>query len=270
MATYINSSIEDVQYHLDKQDFNGPLDLLVKMVQESKINVLDIFVSDITKQYVDYVKTLKELDYEYVSEYITFAATLVEIKSSKVLPPDYDDDEYNADIRETERQLISDVEKAMLLQTPDKLKPLETLNLFYPEPMYDEDDYNLVIKSFDLDKLIKAFQTVLERYEFTIKKEDKPKTIQKERFTVAERIVELAGIIRTEKKASFYNTFLPDYSKLEIINTFLAILELLKNQVAVAMQDENSDDIFLTHSDEDTFSDLSKDEEILKDVKELN
>ncbi len=86
MAKYINSTIEDVKFHLENQCFDGPLDLLVQMVKESQINVMEIFISDITHQYLAYVQNMKELDYEYVAEYITLAATLIEIKASKLLP----------------------------------------------------------------------------------------------------------------------------------------------------------------------------------------
>ena len=84
--SYINSSLEDVKFHIDNADFDGPIDLLVKFVKESKIDVMSIFISDITSQYVNYVQNLKTLNYEFVSQYIVFAALLIEIKSSKITP----------------------------------------------------------------------------------------------------------------------------------------------------------------------------------------
>ncbi|HKL74339.1 MAG TPA: segregation/condensation protein A, partial [Clostridia bacterium] len=159
MAKYINSSLEDVKFHVDNQSFIGPIDLLVQMVRESQINIMDIFVSDITRQYLSYVATLKELDYECVAEYITLAATLIEIKASKLLPDYFDNGDEESELQMTERQLLSDIEKAMLLELPDKLKPMEQHNLFYAPPLYEEDDYKLVIKDFELSKLIDAFKT---------------------------------------------------------------------------------------------------------------
>lgn len=268
MANFINSTLEDVKFHIENQAFDGPIDLLVKMVKESEINIMDIFVSDITGQYLNYVSTLKELDYEYVAEYITLAATLIELKASKLLPDYLELDGEDSELELARRQLISDLEKAMLLQMPEKLKPLEQTNLFYASPMYTEEDYKLVIKDFSLDKLIEAFKTVLEKVQFS-EDEDKPKTISRESVSVAEIVKGLAGRIRTEKKLSFFDLFLPSYTRLEVINTFLAILELIKMQITTAVQNETDKNIYLEHNTADTFEELN-DGELLKDVEEFN
>lgn len=269
MATFLNSTLEDVKFHIDNQSFDGPIDLLVNMVKESKINIMEIFVSDITRQYVEYVKNLKELDYEYVSQYIIMAATLVEIKSSKVLPVDEGFGDYADEIHEMEKQLISDVEKRMLLAMPEKLKPLETLNLFYNEPVYDEKDYKLIATNLTLDKLLDAYKLVLERIEYH-STDNVPKTITKETFTVADKVKEIASAIRTENNINFFSLFEKTYSKVEIINVFLAILQLIKKQVARARQIENGD-ILLEHSPDDNYDALKEnDEELLKDVEEFN
>jgi segregation and condensation protein A len=269
MANYINSTLDDVKFHLDTQAFDGPINLLVQMVKESEINIMDVFVSDITHQYLNYVATLKELDYESVAEYITLAATLIEIKASKLLPDYLENDEYNEELELTKQQLISDMEKAMLLQMPDKLKPFEQLNLFYAQPLFEEDDYKLVIKDFRLDKLIDAFKVVLERAEFNVAGE-LPKTITKETVSVADKVKDVASKIRTENKVAFFDLFESNYTRLEVINTFLAILELIKMQIAKATQDEENKNIFLEHNEDDSYEDLDNNEELLKDVKEYN
>ncbi len=269
MSGFINSTLEDVKFHIDNQAFDGPIDLLVHMVRESKINVMEIFVSDITRQYVEYVKNLQELDYEYVSQYIIMAATLIEIKASKIVPIDEGYDDYREELREMEQQLISDVEKRLLLSFPEKLKPLETLNLFYNEPVYDESDYKLVAKNLTLEKLVDAYKRVLEQIEYR-STDNVPKTITKERFTVADKVKEIASTVRTQKSVSFFSLFEKNYTKIEIINVFLAILEVVKKQVATAIQGDEGD-ILLEHSSEDKFDELKEnDEELIKDVEEYN
>lgn len=264
---FIDSTIEDVKFHLANQSFDGPLDLLVKMVSESKINIMDIFVSDITRQYVEFVKNLKELDYEYVAEYIALAATLIEIKASKILPPEEGLDEYGAELAGIERQLISDVEKKMLLSMPDKLRPLENVNLFYNEPIYDDSDYKLIVEDLSLQKLLDAYILVLEKIEYR-GNDSFPKTIRKERFTVADKIKEIASILRTEGGTSFFALFDEEFSRPEILNIFLAVLELVKIQIAEAKQVE-SGDILLAHSDKDKYDAVKlNDEEIMRDVEE--
>ncbi|NLL56826.1 MAG: segregation/condensation protein A [Clostridiales bacterium] len=267
MAKFINSTTEDVKFHIKNQNFEGPIDLIVQMVKEAKIDIMDIFVSDITSQYLNYVSKMKELDYEYVSEYITMAATLIEIKASKLLPDYLEEEDIESELYLAEKQLISDIEKAMLLQMPDKLKPLEQLNLFYAPPLYEEDDYKLVIKDFELHKLIDAFKTVLERVEFS-SHDDKPKIIVKESISVAEIVKNVASTIRTEQKVAFFDLFQDNYSKLEVINTFLAILELIKMQIANATQDELTKNIYLEHNPNDTYEDLELSKELLNEIEE--
>ncbi len=270
MATFINSSLEDVKFHLENQSFDGPIDLLVNMVKEAKIDIMEIFVSDITHQYISYVKTLKELDYEYVSQYIIMAATLIEIKSGKLLPIQEEYDEYQEEVSLMEQQIISDVEKRLLLELPEKLRPLETLNLFYPEPEYDENDYKLVAKNLTLEELVSAYELILEKAVLE-ESAKKPKTIVKERFTVAEKVKEIALRVRTEKEVRFFDLFNRDFSRQEIINVFLAILELVKKQIASARQIESNRDIVLEHNVEDKFDiDNYNEEELTKDVEEYN
>ena len=264
---FLDSTTEDVKFHIENQAFDGPIDLLVNMVRESKINVMDIFVSDITRQYVEYVKTLKELDYEYVSQYIIMAATLIEIKSSKVLPqPEFYPDEQEV-LSEMEMQIISDVEKRLLLSFPEKLKPLEVVNVFFNEPQYDEKDYKLIAKNLTLDKLLDAYKLLLEKIEYH-STDNVPKTITKEKFTVADKVKELAAALRTEKTLNFFSLFDNTFTKIEIINVFLAILELVKIQIALARQDETGD-IILEHNPNDEML-MAKEEEILENVEEYD
>ena len=114
-----------------------------------------------------------------------------------------------------------------------------------------------------------AYKLVLERIEYH-STDNEPKTITKETFTVADKVKELASKIRTENKVNFFSLFDKTYTKVEIINVFLAILQLIKKQVAKATQ-ENDGDILLEHSSEDKYDAMKEnDEELLKDVEEFN
>ena len=266
MATYINSTVDDVRFHIDNQDFDGPIDLLVKMVRESKIDIMDIFVSDITTQYVHYVETLKELDYEYVSHFIVMAAILIEIKSARMMPIP-EDDPYQLEIEDAAEQIISDVQKELLLSTPEKSRPLEVTNVFYNEPKYDKDDYKLIVKAIDLDKLLDAYMLVIERTEF-IEKAPQVQTIQKETFSVSDKVIELSSELREKKKLNFFSLFSGANTRSELLNVFLAVLILVKKQVAMAMQGEYHGDIMLVHNEENDKP--LKEEELKADVDEYN
>ena len=276
MANYINSTLEDVKYHLATQDFDGPIDLLVKLVKESRINIMQIFVSDITTQYVNYVNNMKELDYEYVSQYVVFASLLVEIKSAKISPPIqyYDDDasydDYSYDdygYQDAESEIINQVKQKLLNDCPEKLKPREVIYVFYPEPEYDESDYKLIAKNLSLDKLVDAYKLVLEKVEI-VEKAPPVQTIVKDRFTVTEKVLDIATTVRNQGKVNFFSLFKTDYSKTEMLTIFLAILEIIKKQIAVATQENFDSDIYLEHNaagDKEL-----NDGELLKDVDEYN
>lgn len=268
MANYINSTLEDVIFHIETQDFDGPIDLLVKMVKESKIDVMSIFVSDITTQYVNYVQNLQELNYEYISQYIIFAALLIEIKSSKMIPqPETDDDysygDYDEDYVDPENYILEEVKKKLLDDYPEKLKPREVVNVFYPKPQYDENDYKLVAKNLTLDKLLESYKLLIEKIEF---RDNTPKvqTIVKDRFTVTEKVVDITKRVRTDKKVSFYSLFQKDYTKTEMLTIFLAVLEIIRKQIAVATQNDFDSDIYLEHNDA---MDQQQDEELTNDIE---
>jgi len=266
-ASFLDTSLASVKYHIDNQDFDGPIDLLVSMVKEAKIDIMNIFLSDITKQYIAFINSMKELDYEYVAQYVSMAATLMEIKSYKLIPfeEDFDDmSAYGEEIYETEQLLLSDIEQRLSTDIPQKLKPLEVVNLFFPEPEYTEDDYKLVAKSLTLDKLLNAFKLVIEQDLF--KPEEEPKLLKADKFTVAQKAKEITERLKEKKKLRFYELFEKGYDNGDVLGVFLSILVLLKKQVATAEQKEGFDiEISLIEGFEE-----NKQGDIFTDVEEYN
>lgn len=263
--TFINSNIKDITYHLENQEFEGPLDLLLSMIKETKIDIRDIFLSDITDQFVSYVNNMKELNYEYVAEYITLAATLLEIKSSKFIPnlhPVEDD----IDLVSEEENLYLRMEAYKLFkEKAEEISKMDTINRFYRRPKFTEDDYRIVATEFDLDRLIECFKTLIERIE-EFETDNEAKTIIKERFTVADKIYEITNIIRENDEVKFFDLFGDDFTKLEIINTFLAILEILKKQIAFGYQEYEFSDILLKNNIK---CDIVVDENIEENAKDV-
>lgn len=267
---FLYSPISEVTYCLEEQEFNGPLDLLVSLVKEAKIDIRDIFISDITNQFVSYVQTLTETNYEYVAEYITLAATLLAIKSSRMLPKsDMDQDDIDL-LEQDEESLFLRIEMyKRFKEAAEKLQPRETLNRFYRNPKFTEKDYRAVVKNFDLERLIECFKMLLERIEH-IPKDDEVKTIIKERFTISDKILEISKIIRERGEINFFSLFDIDFSKLEVINTFLALLEILKKQIAIAEQAEGFTDIIIKHNTEQDLLHHQDEKELIQDVEEYN
>ena len=234
------------KYRYDLSIYDGPLDLLLYLVRRNKIEIEDIFVSDITQQYLDIIGPIEdwtEEEIEYAGEFITMAAELIEIKS-KLLIPTENVDETPDDL--PERDLYRRLEELkMFKMQAEKLQGLETINRFFREPVFSEDDYRLAIKDFDLDKLIDAYAKMTYR---AVQQELRlePKTIQKERFSIDNRMHHICEVLIEQKKTSYFSLIEKDFNKIDAINTFLATLELMKKQQISAHQEEKFKDIEIT------------------------
>lgn len=227
----------EIVYHI--ADFEGPIELLYQLIKDAKINIEDIFISEVTGQYVEIIRNTskEELDYDYAAEFITMAAELIYLKSDKSLPRVYDgvdeDSEYD------ERQLLINKikEYALLKEESEKLKELETINRFYREPTYTEKDYRIALVNFSLDKLVQAFANVLVKAEVNEKAEI-PKSVEREEFSVHDKMLDIQSEIKIRRTMEFSELFEHNYSRFAIVTTFLAVLELLKYGVITAEQEE--------------------------------
>lgn len=242
------SQEEDFQFNFKLENFEGPLHLLLALVKAAKVDIEEIFVSDITSQYLALMQQdMRNIDMDKATEFIQMAATLLEIKSKALLPTfdEGEDENEESDEERIKRQLR---ELELFKEASTKLKSLETLHRFYREPEYTEDDTRTVIKDFSFDKLLDAFAMLLHKVDQKPKAPE-PKQIVRDRFSVAEKLYSISVAIREKKTMKFSDLFEDDYTKSEIINTFLALLELLKKQVVSASQEQSFGDIILNLKD---------------------
>lgn len=227
----------EIVYHL--QDFDGPIPLLYELIKDAKIAIEDIFISEVTSQYVQIIKNTpkEELDFDYAGEFITMAAELVYLKSVRTLPKE--DCEITQDDPEYERMLLINKikEYALLQEQSVKLRELETINRFYRQPVYTDKDYRVALVNFSLPKLVEAFARVLANEEIN-RQNVIPKKVVKDRFSVHEQMEHIRLMISARKQMKFTDLFEPDYDKSDIVTTFLAMLELLKYGRLRAEQDE--------------------------------
>lgn len=239
MASIFIQEQEDHEFKLDQ--YEGPLDLLLSMIKEAKIDIKDIFLSKITDQYIEYIRSMKILDIEKASDFVSMAATLLEIKSKELLPQieELDNEEYVDEKHELQRQLEM---YSIIQETTVLLQEKETKNRFYRQPVYSDDDCRLIFKGSSYDKLLDAFANVLYKVDYP-ENDNETKNIEKDSYTVAEKVMYIADFISNAKSVSFYQLFTDDNSKSSILNTFLALLELLKRQVISAVQDDIFGDI---------------------------
>ena len=236
-----------VDYSTKLENFEGPLDLLLHLIKEAKIEIKDVFVSQVTEQFLQYMNGVDVLDVDKASEYLNMAATLLEIKSKSILPrieevPDELDEEV---------QLIRQLEEYKLFKEASaKLKEQENILRFYKEPDKSVGDVKIVYNDFNLEGLISAFSKLLMRVDDKKRQENVLKEIPKEVFTVKDKVDHIRAIILEKKEVSFFEMFSSFYTKNELITTFQAMLELLKLQYIAVEQNGVFDDITITLRDD--------------------
>ena len=230
-------------------DFEGPLDLLLHLVKEAKIEIKHIFMSDITEQFLTYMEQLSTIDMEKASEFVDVASTLLEIKVKSLLPKL--DDFISEEEEDPKERLIKQLEEYNLFkEAGEKLKEQENVSRFYKQPDEKVNDYRVVLKDMSLGGLLDAFSSMLHKLALE-KRVTQPRKIVKDRFTVAEKIEHIKQILSDKKTMSFFELFEIDFTKSEMINTFLALLELLKLHFLSCMQNTLFGDIILTYIGED-------------------
>ena len=238
---------EENDYKFKLDQFEGPLDLLLHLIKITKIDICDIFLSDITEQYLEIMKNIDDVDIEKASEFINMSATLLEIKSKHLLPRD----PVETDEEDPEERLIRQIEEYKLFkEQSEKLSKIEDVNKLFkaPDDSVGEFKYELPEK-LSVDAMIKAFTEVMQK--MTIKAEVvQEKKIQKDRFTVAQKITQIKDMLLTRDRFKFTDMFESSYSRSEMINTFLALLELLKRQYITVTQNELFDDIDVVRNDD--------------------
>lgn len=236
-----------MEYKFLINDFEGPLDLLLHLIKKNNVDICDIKISDITKQYLDYLEEMENLDLNIASEYLALAAELIEMKSLVLLPkPEFSDDEYEEDPRENLIKRLIEYKK--IKESTPKLKELEEeRKKLYTKvasnmKQYQDENQKPDFNDIDLDCLLNAFSKFLER-----KEEEKPLNtkITKKEYSVSKRSREIKSLLKTKQKINFEELF-EISTKEYIVVTFLSILALAKKQELIIKQDNNFSNIVLS------------------------
>ena len=218
--------------------------MLLHLIKEAKIEIKDVFVSQVTEQFLQYMNGLDNLDVDKASEYLNMAATLLEIKSKSILPRIED---ITDEFEDPEQALIRQLEEYKLFKEASvKLKEQENVLRFYKEPDKSVGDVKVVYNDFNLDGLIAAFSKLLMRVDDKKRQENVLKEIPKEIFTVKDKVEHIRTVLLDKKEVSFFEMFSSYYTKNELITTFQAMLELLKLQYITVEQNGVFDDITIT------------------------
>ena len=225
-------------------EFEGPLDLLLHLIKENKMDIMNIEIEKITEQYISYLNEREKLNLEIASEYLVMASELIELKSKLLLPNQKTELEEDEEIDPREDLVNRLLEYQAYKEITKVLKEKEELrkDIYTKSPenvkKYIDEDTKLS-SDITLDDLIDAFKKYLER-----KKENKPlKTkVTTNEISVSSRCLEIKSILKKKTKVSFFELF-PVLNKEYIVATFLAILEMAKNKEIKITQNRSFDDI---------------------------
>ena len=232
----------EVDYTTVLDNFEGPLDLLLYLIKEERIEIKDIFVSSVTEQFLAYMKGLPHLDLDKASEYLNIAATIIDIKARKLLPPP--DEEFDTDwtgdddftrAYNPEQELIVALEE---YQTAKKLKERETVGYIFKEPDKDFATVQVQYTDMTLDGLMNAFTKMMVRIESKKRGQAPAREIPRDIYTVRDKIQHIRTKITEKEQTNFEELFDENASTPEIVTTFQALLELLKHQIVMVEQDE--------------------------------
>ncbi len=236
--------------------FEGPLDLLLHLIDKDKINIYDIPIVEITEQYLEYIKQMKTKNLELMSEFLIMAATLLNIKSRMLLPVEVKEEEEAVDPRQelVERLL----EYKMFKYISEELKDKEhdaSKAMFKPPTIPDEiadfkEEINVddLLGDLTLSKLHEIFKSIVKKQVDKIDPiRSKFGKIEKEEINLSKKLIQIQEYGLRHKKFLFRSLFSGQHNKMEIIVTFLGVLELIKLGRVWIDQLEICDDIEITY-----------------------
>ena len=217
-------------YKVKLEVFEGPLDLLLYLIKRDEVDIYDISIERITKQYLSYLEAFQVLNIELAGEFIVMAANLLYIKSRTLLPVDQQMAEEDAEEDDPRWELIRQlIEYKKFKEAAGLLREQEALqeNLFARVPATPElaPTENLLVEEVGIFDLIHAFQKILKRLE---KKPEDLREIFAENFTVSDKIEHVLRITSTGVPIRFAELFADVAGRTEIVVTFLAMLELIR------------------------------------------
>lgn len=217
-------------YAVRIEHFEGPLDLLIHLIQKNKIDIYDISIATITNQYLMQIKTWETLDMDVASEFIVMAARLLEIKAKALLPKNEDQTEDEEDLQAklirqlVEYKIFKDI--SAYFQTLEQ----QELQAIYRDPEYipqNEEEVPLAIDPFALEQ---CFKRLLLQREEEIEAIAPPQQIIRELFNIEEKIAEITDVLiqAGEAGVSFSELLHPEISREEVVVTLLSLLEMVK------------------------------------------
>ncbi len=222
--------------------FEGPFDLLLHLIRENKLDIYDIPISVITSQYLEYIEIMKELNLEIAGDFLVMAATLIQIKSRMLLPPD---EEAAAEEQEDPRldlvQRLLDYQRYKEAASDLRTKEEEWMRVFHKQPLAEEGEEEGELYLFDLSlfDLLDAFKKLLDKAPPDIV------SITRETLTVKDKMSMVMEILEGKEAVRFEDLFRAGISRVQLIITFVSLLELIRLGLARVYQEKEFGNIWV-------------------------
>ena len=221
------------RYCVVLEAFEGPLDLLLYLIRRQNLDILDIPIAEVTKQYTHYIELMHDMEFELAGEYLVMAATLAEIKSRMLLPAPAGEDEEEEDPRAELVRRLQEYER--FKEAAQDINALERMERDVSQATAEVTEKRVVTKLPDitLKELLIAFKDAVERSDMFAHHH-----IQREALSVRERMSHILVALEGERFADFSELFDPREGRMGVAVTFLAILELMKEALIDVVQAE--------------------------------
>lgn len=240
-------------YKVQLPVFEGPFDALLHLIEEQKVDIYEVSISTITAGYLEYIRQIQTMDLELSSEFMIMAAILIEMKSKMLLPKDNQNNDDLLAEAEAEKMALLDrlVEYKTFKTMAQKLAEREAENLF----VHTRDDINnelinalpleriIHLKNVDMNLLLRAFNRVWQEFELRIMTRE-VQHMSQTYFSVKNKMqLIVERLIHTQTTVTFSSLFSEATQRTEIIATFIGVLELVRQQFILIMQNDTFDEI---------------------------
>ncbi len=221
------------------EQFEGPLDLLLYLIKKQNIDITDIQILPITNQYIEYINMMREMQFELASDYLVMAATLAEIKSKMLIPTNVDDEEEDDPRADLIKRLI-EYQKYKDLSAELDLMPRLNRDNFIATGIFNQIEKRQELPKINMNELEQAFLEVIKRAEINASH-----NIDTEVLSVRERMTRVLELLNNNDDTVFTDCFDVGEGKMGVVVTFLAILELVKENIIDLIQNDALSVIYL-------------------------
>ncbi|GGJ94234.1 segregation and condensation protein A [Lentibacillus kapialis] len=247
-------------YQVKLDAFEGPLDLLLHLINHYEIDLYDIPVAQITEQYMQYIHTMQRLELNIASEYLVMAATLIAMKSQMLLPKqdmEETDDEYEEDPREELMQRLIEYRKYKDAAQTLQNKEMEANQIFTRPPVaFDHIEARKPVtqEGVSLYDMLDALGKMFERKKW---REPLKTSVESSGIPIEQRMSEVLDLVRHSEGGVSFNKLFDYPSRSHIVVTFMAILELMKNNDVTCEQENHFDQLYVFYLGEKTWNSMN-------------